>query len=126
MSKYLTKLMYFVMLPLDRFHAFSIFLIIFGPFICTPSLAPHAPLLMHSYIHTYTHTHARTHTHIHFFPTPNNCHSLRPVNLSSRDTFTKHADKMYFIISKPAKLREQVFYRVGVCVCVHVCVCECV
>jgi len=34
----------------------------------------------------------------------------------------KHTDKMYFIISKPAKLREQVSYRVYVCMrsCVRV------
>jgi len=30
---------------------------------------------------------------------------------------------MYFIISKPAKLREQVSYRMGVCVCTRVRVC---
>jgi len=29
----------------------------------------------------------------------------RPVNLASRDTSPQHSDIMYFIISKPAKLR---------------------
>jgi len=42
--------MYFVMLPLGGFHAFIIFPVVLYPPIYTPSLALHAPHLMHPYI----------------------------------------------------------------------------
>jgi len=42
--------MYFVMLPLGGFYAFIILPIVLCPSICAPSLAPYAPLLMHSYV----------------------------------------------------------------------------